>query len=126
MIVTGAVSGAMVLQEQNYNTVGGIVGYCFAIVLILFAIALLQFRESPWVAKHVYADREVDCPCYDRCAASVRRRIDSAVGGGAGEGSPALEPAKGAASVEGGAPERKEAVGEATHLLPPSAAGGVT
>ena len=78
-ILVGAVSGAMVLQEQTSNNTAGVVLYCLSLLLIVAALALLAVREQPAGTCRV-PDRVIVWQCYDDCAASTRRRLDSLVG----------------------------------------------
>ena len=78
-ILIGAVSGAMVLQEQRSNNTAGVVLYCLSLLLIVAALALLAIREQPAGTCRV-PDRVIVWPCYDDCAASTRRRLDALVG----------------------------------------------
>ena len=77
LIVTGAASGALVLQEQATNSTGRVVAYCLSLLLVTCGLALIAAREAtarrPDQRRCTVHDRVVAIRCYDTLAAKVCR-----------------------------------------------------
>jgi multidrug transporter EmrE-like cation transporter len=80
VIVVGAVSGAIVLQEQQNNEAWRIMCYCFSLLLVVVSLALLALRESPSAPPSLrLPDRPISWPWYEATAATMRKRVFACV-----------------------------------------------
>jgi hypothetical protein len=67
-IVIGAVSGAVVLKEQDSNEAGRIVCYCLSLLLVVLALTLLAMREPASAPPGLrLSDRPISWPSLPPC-----------------------------------------------------------
>ena len=114
VIITGAVSNAMVLQEQRQNTMGFIVIYSISLLFILLGFAAIGLRDlaPSWVGRWLPPDSAVELPWYGSLAARMRRWTNTILLRANGTLPPSTE--EGLEGAKAGGQERHS---EATTLL---------